>query len=191
MAFKAPPKTSKASGKPASKPARRKSRYAGAGEGEDREPLPMPGHYRFRVVDCNEIESEKPGHALYVKAVLEIISTTSDAHEAGDQVVFLQKTDGASADFGPKNVNRFIRPTLGFDSMDDLMAVGDEDVVADLIDACLGYSNEQSAEGNPLVGRLVECDVRMGRPVLDKDKQPTGDYYREHKWIVVPEKEQG
>ena len=72
--------------------------------------------------------------------------------------------------------------TAGFEDEEAFDAFAGEE--GEFLEAVTGAANAYSTDGQPLIGRFVDCQVTRG-----KQRDET-DYYREFAWAVVPEEEQ-
>lgn len=181
--FKSPGTAAKAPPKKAA------SRYAGVSASAPRDPMPHVGEYRFRVVACDEGHNPGKGRDSF-KAKLEIVELDKRAaenHAVGDVVVMLQFVSGNGAQAGLGRVKSFIMAAGGFETEEEYDAFDPDGL---FIEACTGAANEYSERGETVVGRLVDCKVTRGNDCKDKDGVPTGDYYRDFAWAIVPEEEQ-
>jgi hypothetical protein len=184
----ATPAAATAARKPVARPApERVSKYADAGEpGDMRDPLPVPGDYRVRVLECEDNPSPKNKSISWFKAKLEILALegpeAEQAHRIGDVVGFLQQTAGNGADQGVPRVVAFVRNAAGYETYEEYKAF---DPKGYFVDTVGGIASEYSERGETIVGRIVDTRVTRGRPTKDGN-----DYYREHAWSVVSDDEQ-
>lgn len=163
-------------------PRRKTSRYAGAQSSAPRDPMPTVGSYRFRVVGTETGSNPGKGTESF-KAKLEVVQSEGDQALAPDTTcVFLQLLTGKAGPAGISRVKRFAMFAAGFDNDADYDAWDPDGEFLDSLEEV------GDVEGG-LNGRLVECDVSRGNDVT-KNGVPTGDYYREYTWYVVPEQEQ-
>ena len=144
--------------KPAAKtatPKKKVSRYAGIKASAPRDPMPVVGTYRFKWVSCEEGFNPGKGSSSF-KVHLEIVSIDAggEDHQVGQTVFFVQDEFDAFA--------------------------GEE---GEFLEAVTGEANEYSTDGQPLIGRLVDCQVTRGNARDD------GDYYREFAWAVVADED--
>lgn len=174
------------------KPAPRTRRFAGVQAQGDRDPMPYPGTYIFRVTACEEGFNEGSKRRSY-KASLEIVEIqqggkdtpgTEKTHEVGDAVkAIMLETSPGMAEF-----KRFCMATAGYE-VHEQQAYDEWDVAeagggaaGDHIEACLGEDNRFVIDGqNPCVGVLVGCEVSYTKP------DGKGSYYRRYAWFVVEE----
>jgi hypothetical protein len=172
-------KTPAGKGKPAPG---KKSRFAGVAASQPRDPIPEVGAYRFRFVTVEEGYNEGNGCSS-AKTTLEIVAKDSEHHEVGDHVFIPERITGNGSAAGRSRFKAMVVAGDGHDTE----AEYDEKYGADglHLDACLGESNAHSKDGQPLIGRLVDCEVRRGKTMNDGS-----DYFREYSWEVVPEEEQ-
>jgi hypothetical protein len=171
--------------RPAPKPVQRVSKYGAAKDVEDRDPMPVVGTYRFRVLGCEDNPSPKNPSNMWFRTQLEIIALegpqAEQTHQVGDVVVMIQQTAGNGAPQGIPRVVAFVRHAAGYEDFDEYKAYDPDGY---FIDAQSGIVNDYSERGEFIVGRLVDAQVTRGRDRED------GDYYREYKWAVVPDDEQ-
>lgn len=158
------------------------SRYAGIKAGEDRDPMPHVGDYRFRIVELIEGVNPGKGNRMSTKIGMEIhtlYDPNNANHREGDLVraVHLHTTAGLS------ELKRQVMGSAGYETEKefDTFEEGNEGA---LIDASLGRDNAFFQAGFTIVGRLVDCSVSKGNDTHD------GDYYRKYSWAVVDETEQ-
>jgi hypothetical protein len=168
------------------KPQVKKSRYAGIQNGKDRDPMPDVGHYRFRIVACEE--GVNPGtlaESVKVRVQPVKVAASGDAYENdGPQMLclFMRTTAGLS------EFKRCIVASAGFE---DAEAYDAFDPDGEFIGACVGEDNDYSRSGLTVIGRVVDCDVTRGKDAVNKKTgQPTGDWYRNFRWTVVSDDEQ-
>jgi hypothetical protein len=162
-----------------------KSKYSGVKSIQPRDPMPVAGKYRFQVLEIEE-GYNKGNDTTSHKVKLAIAAGANERHAIGDVVTAAWVTSGKSATNNLRRVKAFTMAAGGFET-DDEYDVFDPDGL--FIDATAGSENDYSAL--TLVGRYVDCNVTRGNDVLSKDTGvPTGDYYREYAWSVVPEEEQ-
>jgi hypothetical protein len=124
-----------------------------------------------------------------VKADLEIVLTDGEcANAIGDKVVTIEMMGNTGLP-GERRTKAFILAAAGYEGDADFDAFNPD---GEFIDAVLGEANDFSAAfPATIVGRLVYVNVMRGNDVVDKtSKQPTGDFYREYEWGVVPEETQ-
>jgi hypothetical protein len=166
------------------KPAAKKSRYAGINAASPRDPIPEAGEYRLRVIDIQEGYNEGAGTTSY-KPTFEIVAT-SGPHKEGASVLIPWVVDGAkNAKANRERVKAFVMAAAGYEDEEEYNAFESD---GEFIDSTAGAANDYSGVAT-LIGRLVDVEVRKGNDVV-KDDKPTGDYYREYAWVVVPEEEQ-
>lgn len=176
--------------RPAAKaaPTKKKSRYAGVTAAGARDPMPHAGEYIFRVLDAQEGSNPGTGTDSF-KATLEVVESSSENHDVGDTVAFIQLISGKGGPAGLSRTKAFIMAATG---IEDEEAYDSLDPDGLFIEACTGASNafsEAFAEltgGNPIVGRLVRCKVLRGRPTA---KDPS-DYYRDFAWGLLEDEHQ-
>jgi hypothetical protein len=178
--------------RPAARPAEAEkpaSRFAGVQATQARDPMPVCGTYRFRVVDM--CEGFNQGADTYsAKATFEIVQVFEGGEDRalgahckiGDQVFVVFLITGKA---GPSGRSRTKAMCMGCAGFDDEAEYNAFDPKGFFIDACLGRSNEYSKEGHPVIGRLVDCQVTRGKTI-----EGGPDYYREYAWAAVPEEEQ-
>lgn len=179
--FERPPAAAPGS---AQAPKQRTSRYKGIMNGEDKIDMPNVGQYVFRILslsDANETRNAVGSTKLYV----ENVQCDANQFAVGTKLkcVFMH------TDAGLKELGHAIMNAGGFESRDAFNAF---DPDGWFIDTLLGdASTEYAKRGETVIGRLVYCECTRGNPVLDKvTKQPTGGWYRNYAWTVVPEEQQ-
>jgi hypothetical protein len=170
-------------------------RYSGIKAAAGRYPQPAPGKYRFKVLKTYETSNPRTGSWFH--ADLEVMYAEPNGGEVinpiGSTVTFLQGTSGPSATAGLPRVKAFAMNAAGFD---DERAYDEFDPRGAFLDACSGVPGMTYEDGSPIVadplaGRVVDCDVTLGKAVVDKKtNQPTGEFYRNFNWSVVAEDEQ-
>ena len=160
-----PPATSNA-GKPAN--AATKSRFAGVKPDAPKDPMPMPGTYRFKVLSHGEETSPKNGLTSF-RARVEVLEAIEGSQEKPGNVVFLIfMTSGSGMQRGFERLRAFVEATL------QISAESDE-TIAEACDAACDGTN------GVLVGCTVDCVVTLG-PEIIRDGVPTGDHWREYRW---------
>lgn len=164
-------------------PARRPAKYGGIHARGNRDPMPAEGTYRFVVMACKEQQAQKRGgcDTYQVKLKIEHISEGGIGHRVGDTVTVLFVTSGGGAESGFSRLKAFFVNAAGFENEADYDAF---DPDGGFIEASAGVRSEYSepflAEGQSLVGQLVDCRVARGREIEGKN-----DYYREYNWYPV------
>lgn len=170
----------KAPAKPAAKaPLKKKaSKYAGNKIATPRDPMPMPGAYRFEVLKCEETVNPGTGNESF-KAHLKVLALDNEDHKEGDTVVAIFST---KAKAGLSRIKSLVMFASGYEDESEFDAF---DPDGEFIEACAEYANSYSEAGLTIVGRIVDCEVRKGKATPEGD-----DFYREYDWAVVPEDEQ-
>ena len=158
----------------------RKSRFAGVKCATPRDPIPQVGGYRFAI---RAIEEGFRGGA---KTTLEVIATEGiSPHEIGAFVFIpecLVTSKGAGIAPGLGRFKSMVMAAMGFETEEEYDAFDPEGAN---LDAALGEVNAFAKDGQPGVGRYVDCVVTRGNATPDGQ-----DYYRNYEWFVVPEAEQ-
>lgn len=177
--------------KPANAPAgKRRSKYGGVKANTPQDPMPFPGLYRFRVLECAEGQNPGKGTDSF-KTKLEIVAFEGPEviDAVGDEVFVGWVTSGKGGPSGLGRVKAFVIGTAGYD---DEAEYDEFDPDGEFIDACVGSRNDYSEAGLTIIGRLVDCEVTRGNPVIDsktnevktgRDGKP--DFYREYAWAPV------
>lgn len=147
-----------------------------------RDPIPEVGAYRFRILAIEEGYNQGNGCSS-AKTTLEIVAQDGSPHEVGDTVFIPERISGNGSAAGQSRFKAMVVAADGNESEDAYDEKYGDD--GRHLDACLGESNEYSKDGQPLIGRLVDCEVRRGKTMQDST-----DYFREYAWEVVPEDEQ-
>jgi hypothetical protein len=157
---------------------RRASRYDGVSAASGRLPIPPPGTYQVEWVSAEETRNPGNGNEsckINLK-VLQIADGGKAVGEkdrdvaAGDTVQCLQSV---GTDAGAGRVKAAVMAAAGFD---DEAAFDEAHPHGVFVEAC------STGESEVLIGRTAFVRVMRGNPCLDKDKRPTGDYYREWEW---------
>jgi hypothetical protein len=158
------------------------SRYAGIKASAPRDPMPVVGTYRFKWLSCEEGFNPGKGSSSF-KVHLEVVSIDAggEDHVAGQTVFFVQGISGKGQDAGLGRVKAAVMATAGFEDEDEFDAFAGEE--GEFLEAVTGEANEYSTDGQPLIGRLVDCQVTRGNARDD------GDYYREFAWAVVADED--
>jgi hypothetical protein len=170
-----------AGARPAKAAAPKASRWAGLDVGDSREPMLEVGVYRLRVVSC-EKNVHPVKHTESFKATVEVADAAEGAGtQVGDTCAIVSMLFTVP---GQKDMGRFIIAAAGYDA--EGFAAEHSD--GRFIDAVLG---DLPGEENPILGRLVDVEVRRAKDVVDKTSGvPTGDWYRSYNFQPVPEEEQ-
>lgn len=162
------------------------SKFGGHEEQEDRDPMPVPGSYIFRVLSFEDNPSPKNKTISWARARLEIVELEGpqavEAHKVGDVVAMIQQSSGNGAEQGLPRIVSFCRNAAGYETPDEFKAY---DPYGYFIDAQCGIVNEYSQRGESIIGRLVVGHVTRGR-----DTKDGLDYYRNYAWEVVPDDQQ-
>lgn len=167
------------------RPPARKSRYAGVKANVPRDPMLDVGEYRLRVLMNEETRADYAGAKTWYRANLQVVACIGDdATPEGSEVVAVF---GVETVAGLGEAKSYVMAAAGFE---DEGEYDEFDPEGEHIDATVGEVNEYSADGPPLVGRLVDVEVKKGNPCKDKDGNLNGDYYRKYYWAVVPEEDQ-
>jgi len=198
----APAAAPTATGAPARAPGR--SAYAGVSGADQRDPMAELGTYRMRVIACAEghnpgtrrdsykvtlrVEDAAEGSLTPVGTVCTTVALFTSAGLSE-----LKRFAFHAAGFGPTLEQRQSEPTVA-----KRLAAEGEAKYNELEESNFGYqgaileASAGHANGAPsLVGRLVDVCVTRGKDVINKQTgAPTGDYYRNYTWGVVPEEEQ-
>lgn len=181
------PATSTPAGRPAA-PARaqvqRRSRYAGISSNNGRDGMPEVGSYLFRVLSTAPGHNPGKGTDSY-KIALEVVDCEGSPHKPGDHKSVIFLTSGKAGPSGLSRVKAFVVAATGCESDD---AYNELDPEGYGIEATEGNANDYAAlfeSGNPVAGRLVECEVTRGN---DDGK---GSYYREYQWTPVSDEFEG
>ena len=172
------PKFTKPAAKTAGAPKKKTSIYAGIKASVPHNPMPVVGQYRFKWVTCEEGFNPGKGTSSF-KVNLEIaqIFSGGDEHQVGQTVFFVQVISGKGQDAGLSRVKAAVMATAGFDDEELFDAFAGEE--GEFLEAVTGAANAYSKDGQPLIGRYVDCEVTRG------NSRDDGDYYREFAWGVV------
>ena len=153
-------------GKPAS--AATKSRFAGIKPDAPKDPMALPGTYRFKVLSHGEESSPKNGLTSF-RAKLEVVEALEGAQQqVGDVVFLLFMTAGSGMQRGFERLRAFVEATL------DISSESDETIAEACDAACDGTTGV-------LVGQFVDCVVTLGQEIV-RDGVGTGDHWREYRW---------
>lgn len=186
---------------PAAPQAPARSKYGGINTADARDPMLEVGTYRVRVVGGTS-STHPVTRRESVKIKLVVIEAAPDSgSKPGDSVtslsfltprglIELKLLVMRAAGFGP-TLSQLTAPNIA-----DLLKAGE--AAYDALDESKGYTGaivEASlgiANGAPSVaGRLVDVIVSKGKPVPHPQTgAPTGDYFRNYVWGVVPDAEQ-
>lgn len=175
-----------------------RGKYSGVSAGSNRNPLPQPGAYLFRVIRTQEKTNDNTG--TFYSADLEILESSNPGNPAGTSATFLQGSNpGKQLKAAGPRIKMFVMATAGFDNESEYDQMDPDGQFIDVTAGIMvnndgtpkAYPDGSPIVGNPLAGRLVRAVVSFGNPVLDKKtQQPTGDYYREYSWSPVAEEDQ-
>lgn len=174
----------------AAKPPVRKSRYAGIELKDDRDPMLDVGEHRVRIRLCEE--TQNPGtlkESVKVRIVPVSLVGNEYVEDEKQRLMLFMRTTAGLAEF-----KRCVAKSAGFEDYPEYDAF-DPPETGWFLEACLGNTCEEarafSDAGLSIIGRLVDVTVRRGKDAIDpKSKQPTGDWYRQYTFDVVPDEEQ-
>ncbi len=169
-------------------PAAGGSRWAGIQSAQPRDPMLGVGDYVVRVLS-NAIGVNPATREESFKGHIEVVWAADGSHsQVGERAAVINKLTGKSAQFGMERSKGYIVAAAGYATDAEYDAF---DPQGHFIDSVLGASNEYSAAGLTITGRLVRVRVSRGNDVIDKTSgQPTGDFYREYSWTVVEDADQ-
>ena len=180
---------------------KRKSRYAGLRGRTERDPAIGTGVYRVRVDGASRGNNPTRTNQAIILSLRIIEAAEGSTNEADTDavVIFFDST------FGLEDIYDFARRAAGFgptieqraagnvaeidDEAKDMFLAFEEsiDVEGCTIDKLLGDHDA----GPDLTGRLVDVEVRSGKPRLDKETgEPTGEFWPVYVWSAVPDEDQ-
>jgi hypothetical protein len=158
----------------------KKSRYAGIQAAAPRDPIPQPGAYRLRVLECEETSNPRTGD--WFRTTFEVVDTEVAEHPIGSRVAMINQVSGSGAASGLARVKSFVMSAAGFEDESEYDTFDPE---GGFIDSLVGAANEYSKEGHTIINRLVDCLVSRGNATKDGS-----DFYRNFTFAVVPDEEQ-
>lgn len=171
-----------AKAKPAGPP---KSRWDGYSGGTDRTPMLVVGDYVLEVVSTELKPSEnpqKPNRETFICHV-RVVECDGDGATPVDKemgILCLLDTNGGQQDFF-----RVVRAAAGYETDEEFAEACAEagSTTGFFLEACCGNVTPFSPDGtNPIVGAKFIAFVTRGNEVMNKAKEPTGDYYRSYRF---------
>jgi hypothetical protein len=164
---------------------------------QDREPKLDLGYYRVRFMGAvmgrnpNTFEETYKG---YVEIVL-ADPASNPLCRVGEKRAVIHKLAGKAAMRNSERAKAMLVATAGYDNWAEYNAFDPEGGFIDSVTGIVTANSQTYAPHFSLVGRLVDVRVTRGNDIMTVPKdgtapQPTGDYWREYAWAVVPENEQ-
>jgi len=176
--------------KPTAKPKPKPKKFGAATDAQPKDPMLDAGAFRVRHLGGEElVHPVKKSLSWRVQFM-----TVSEEGEAGPFIALFMNTTAGIAEY-----QRYCVATAGYDNATEfnefaqaVMPDAELDEASDaFFTSVIGDANAFSEAGLTLEGRLVDVEVWMGKPVIDREtQQPTGDHYRNYKWVPVPDEEQ-
>jgi len=151
----------------------RRSKWTGVQPAQHRLEILPAGEYRVRVLACEEKTSPVNGSmSSHVK--VEIVEAYEGAAKVGEayNVLFMQTL------IGMKEAVAMFMALAGFDDPTEFHQWDGPGYV----DRSFGIA---SGHAETAIGAEADVQVRLGKPVVGKDGEPTGDYYRNYLWAPV------
>lgn len=187
--FAKPGAGAKPAAKPAAKPKPKPKKFGAATDATPRDPMLPEGEFRVRHLGGEElIHPVKKTLSWRVQ-----FNTVQDGEESGPFIALFMNTTAGIAEF-----QRYCVAMAGYENAQEFNEFAQAVMPdADLDEACdsyftsvIGDANAFSEAGHTIEGRLADVRVTYGKACVGQDGHPTGDHYRNYKWVPVPDEEQ-
>jgi hypothetical protein len=151
----------------------RRSKWDGIKSSENRLPLLPAGEYRVRCKACEE-KTNPVTRAQSSHITVEIVEAYEGDAKAGEtyNVLLMQSV------IGMREIKSLFMALAGFDSDEEF----DQWDAPGYIDRSFGIA---SGHAETAIGAEADVQVRLGKACVNKDGEPTGDYYRNYLWAPV------
>jgi hypothetical protein len=166
--------------KPVAKPKPKPKKFGAATDAAPRDPMLPEGEFRVRHIGAEElVHPVKKTLSWRVQFVC-----VSEEGESEPYIALFMNSTAGVAEF-----QRYVMAMAGYDNAAEY---NEFDPEGDFFETVIGEANAFSDAGLTIERRVADVRVTYGKACIDKDTgQPTGDHYRNYKWTVVPDEDDG